>query len=227
MIKTKIDIPNLYYNNSVSFCFLVTRDLSKEHIWKKWFDKLKEIGLKYNIYVHCSKPNNIKSKWLQKYLIPYNIPTAWDFHMEAELELLNHALVTTNDSWFINLSETTVPFISPKKFKKIFDEYKTNTILGYRRPWWDVEYENRANLSKFPKKARYGNGEWCVICNEDMRSIAYVWNNTDIVTTMMEEPHADESIFAVTLYIIPMNLKMNIQKKIRKLLKNLRKMNRF
>ena len=54
---------------------------------------------------------------------------------------------------------------------------------------------------KFPPSARLGSSEWCVLCNEDMRSIIYAWNNTEIINTIMEKPHADESIFSVTLYL--------------------------
>ena len=80
MIPSSFKIPNLYYNDSVAFCFIVTKDLSKEYIWKEWFYNL---DVPYNIYVHTSNPKNIKSKWLQKYLIPYNILTSWDDHMVA------------------------------------------------------------------------------------------------------------------------------------------------
>jgi hypothetical protein len=180
---------------------MVTKDLSKEHVWRRWLQALDILGVKYNIYVHCSDPSVIKSEWLKKYIIPVSLPTAWDFHMDAELTLLEYALDKTNDAWFINLSETTVPYVSPQKFQKMFKEFSTNTILSYRKPWWNVKEENRANLQLFPAKARFGNSEWCVICNEDMRTIVYVWKKTEIINTMMKEPHADESIFSVTLYL--------------------------
>lgn len=198
MFPSSIKLPNLYYNDSVAFCFMVTKDLSKEEIWIKWFEKL---NINYNIYVHVSNPNNIKSKWLKKYLIPYNIKTSWNDHMKAELTLLEYALNKSNDSWFINLSETTIPFVSPSKFEKMFNKYKDKTILDYSKIWWDPRREDRGNVYKFPPKARLGNSEWCCICNEDMRTINYIWKHTKIIDTIMEHPHADESIFAVSLYI--------------------------
>ena len=206
-ISTKINVPNLYYNDSVAFLFMVTRDLVKEHIWKKWFESL---PINYNIYVHCSDPTKIKSEWLKKYLIPYNIPTTWNSHMEAELTLYRYALKNTNDSWFINLSETTVPYISPKKFSTFFRELKTKSMLTYKRPWWSKSENNRANLLMFPPDARFGNNEWCVLCNEDVRTIMYLWDYTPIVKTMIDGPHADESIFSVSLYI-GNNFKNNIK----------------
>lgn len=200
-ISIDVKISDLYYDQSVALCFMVTRDLSKEHIWKSWLVELDKVGFKYNIYVHCSKPENIKSKWLKKYLVPFSIPTAWNFHMEAELALLEYALDQTNDAWFINLSETTVPFVSPLKFVQMFIELSKTTLLEHKKPWWDTKHENRANLKLFPAKARWGNSEWCVLCNKDMKSIVYIWKNTDIIDTMMKGAHADESIFSVTLYV--------------------------
>jgi len=185
-------------NNSVAFCFMVTRDLSKEHIWREWFAKLK---IDYNIYVHVSDPDKIKSEWLKQYLIPYNIPTSWNDHMDAELTLLKYAYDQTNDAWFINLSETTVPFVTPKRFKEMFKEYKNKTFLAYKKIWWDPEEDDRGNVHAFPRDAWIGNSEWCVICNEDMKTIIKSWKSNDIISRIMEAPHADESIFAVTLYL--------------------------
>jgi hypothetical protein len=201
MMPSRIELPNLYYNDSIAFCFMVTKDLSKENVWKKWLNELNKLNVKYNIYVHVSDPTKVKSDWLKKYLIPQNIPTWWDDHMDAELTLLKYALDNSNDSWFINLSETTIPMVSPSKFKKMFNNYKNKTILQYKKIWWDPRFQDRGNSLKFPPKARLGNSEWCSICNEDMRVICYMWKNTNIINTIMKKPHADESIFSVSLYI--------------------------
>jgi hypothetical protein len=33
----------------VTFCFLVTRDLSKEHIWREWFEGLSRVGARRHV----------------------------------------------------------------------------------------------------------------------------------------------------------------------------------
>lgn len=197
-IDTNIKIPSLYYEDSVAFLFLVTGDLVKENIWKEWFSNLK---IKYNIYVHCSFPERIKSPWLKQYLIPYSLKTAWNFHMEAELTLYKYALQNSNNAWFINLSETTVPYISPKNFYTLFDTLKTKSLLVYSKPWWKRKFSNRANLNLFKPSDRFGNNEWCVLCNEDVRTIIYLLDHTQIVNIMMKGPNSDESIFSVCLHI--------------------------
>ena len=67
--------------------------------------------------------------------------------------------------------------------------------------WWDTGYNDRGNTSKFSTKARLGNSEWCALCNEDIRTIIYAWDNTQIISTILKKPQADESIFSVTLYL--------------------------
>ena len=54
----------------VTFCFLVTRDLSKEHIWREWFECLARLQFKCAIVVHCSHKDSIRSDWLKQHLIP-------------------------------------------------------------------------------------------------------------------------------------------------------------
>jgi hypothetical protein len=51
----------------VAFCFLVNRDLSKEHIWKQWFSRL---TISHDIFVHASVPAMVKSPWFRQYLLP-------------------------------------------------------------------------------------------------------------------------------------------------------------
>jgi hypothetical protein len=119
--------------------------------------------------------------------------------MEAEMTLFRKAL-TTNDEWFINLSDTTVPFVSPSHFVEMVKEYHTKTLMTFRKPWWNIWKQNRANLKLFDTEARFGNSEWCAICNEDMKLLISLWEKTDIISKMIEKPHADESIFSVGLY---------------------------
>ena len=45
-----------------TFCFLVTQDLSKEHIWREWFEGLKRLQFKCAIVVHCSNKDAIHSE---------------------------------------------------------------------------------------------------------------------------------------------------------------------
>lgn len=79
--------------NDATFCFLVTRDLSKEHIWREWFEGLTRLQFKCAIVVHCSHKDAIRSEWLKQYLIPDECTrdTAWGW-------LLNDVPVRACDS---------------------------------------------------------------------------------------------------------------------------------
>lgn len=69
----------------VTFCFLVTRDLSKEHIWREWFECLARLQFKCAIVVHCSNKDSIHSEWLKQHLIPdeRRRKTAWGWVLNA------------------------------------------------------------------------------------------------------------------------------------------------
>ena len=73
----------------VTFCFLVTRDLSKEHIWREWFEGLARLQFKCAIVVHCSNKDAIHSEWLKQHLIPDECrrKTAWGWVLNAMLSM--------------------------------------------------------------------------------------------------------------------------------------------
>lgn len=60
---------NMRDSADVTFCFLVTRDLSKEHIWREWFEGLNRLQIKCAIVVHCSHKGSIQSEWFAPFAI--------------------------------------------------------------------------------------------------------------------------------------------------------------
>jgi hypothetical protein len=190
--------------DGITFCFLVTKDLVKENIWRLWFDELRKLKIKYRILTHCSYYENIKSPWLRATLIPkeYIKETRWEYHSAASLSLYTYAKNMTNSCWYTFHSESCVPFVSPKRFAEYYNNYKNNTLMSYRKIWWDPKKINRANLYLLPEVFHYANHEWLILCREDLESILNLsQNNMELTRQMISAPAADESLVSVFLKI--------------------------
>jgi hypothetical protein len=74
--------------------------------------------------------------------------------------------------------------------------------MNWRKAWWNVEYHKRANLKKLPDKLRLANDPWFVLKREHVICITkYINLKTDIVKTICDGGLANESLFAIILYI--------------------------
>lgn len=199
--------------NQVSFCFLTTGDLKKENIWIQWFKELENLNFQFSIFVHCSNPNKITSEWFKKYILPpeYIKPTKWGYLMIASMYLYDYALQNSNSNWYINISETHVPFVSPKKFIEYYNNYKNKTILSYCNIWWDVYKHNKGGLRLIEPQHRWSHQQWCIINKNDMIDILKLCKqNHDIVNKTILAPSADESVIGVYLsYLNKLNNVIN------------------
>lgn len=154
----------------VSFCFLVTKDLNKEHIWRSW---LNNIDISYSVYVHCSNPNNITSPWLRSFIIPQNkiAPTSWGKLGQAIYNLFEEACTTSNADWYTINSESCVPIIPAAKFSELCKKNADKSILPYCNAWWNINTNNRGNLSKFSKEYHLGHSGWYILTCADVKDI--------------------------------------------------------
>ena len=193
----------------VTFCFLVTKDLIKEHIWRTWLDRLKVLGLNINVVTHCSPAHkvNIKSDWLKATLIPANYlcDTEWGWLTKATLSMYKYALENTKAEWYSIHSETCVPFISPEKFIENFHLYKQKTFLSHCKAWWTPtrSRNDRANLHLLPSEYHLAHSQWCILCLEDLSAIVKLAEKEQQLTAIITSGHtADESILAIFLFKI-------------------------
>ena len=192
-------------NNSITFCFLVTNDLSKEELWIQWFNELKKYNIFVNIFTHCSQPSNIKSEWLKKTLVSkeYIKPTQWGFIIDATFSLYKYSIEKSDSSWFSIHTETCVPIISSAKFAEYFHKYKNNSLLDYCKIWWDPTKINRGNLHFIPKEHHYAHQQCCILCKEDIKQILMLAEKEkELVKIIASAPCGDESIIAVFLSIV-------------------------
>ena len=182
-----------------TFCFLVTRDLVKEALWRSWFEELTSLGFTYSIATHCSDPSQIKSEWLRSTLIPINIPTSWEFHTYATLALYNHVFTHSESKWITLHSESCVPIVSAKQFVDMSAKYSNKSILNHSPIWWDPAKIGRANLIGVPPQFRIAHQEWCILTREDLAVVLRVAANTEFTKKILSGPAADESFVGVCL----------------------------
>jgi hypothetical protein len=194
---------------SVTFCFLVTRDLVKEHIWRQWFDRLAALDFKFNIITHVSpvQKDLVCSDWLRQTLLPdnYLCDTAWAWLMQAELALYNYAVRYKPAAWYTLHSESCVPFVTPEKFIEQFKQYKAHTFLSYSKAWWTPTPvpNDRANLHLLPTDYHWAHPQWSILCHADLEKLLELAATDQDLTAILLKGHtADESFLAIYLYKI-------------------------
>ena len=187
----------------VALCFLINynNELKKEQIWRDWIEPNKDI---IDVHIHFNKKIPIKSKWIHKHAIPMDfvIDTSYYHVVPAYLAVLQFAYNKNNQTqWFCMLTESCVPIISPDQFRRLFTDNHENTILSWRKAWWNVDFHKRANLRYFKPDMRIGHDPWFVLSRSDvLRIISYPINNQHVYHLICKGGLANESIFAMILH---------------------------
>jgi hypothetical protein len=192
-----------------TFCFLVTKDLNKEHIWRAWFDRLRELNFKFKVITHCSLnyKKNIHSDWLNQTVLPdeYLHETKWAWILKALLSMYKYAITHSPSSWYTFHSESCVPLISPEKFIENFIKFKHNTFLGHCKAWWTPMncINDRANLHLLPKEYHLAHQHLSILCHEDLTEMISLSESDTQLTNILINGHtADESWIAIFLFKI-------------------------
>ena len=202
-----------------TFCFLVTQDLTKEHIWREWFAGLERLQFKYAIVVHCSLSHaeKIKSAWLRQWCMPDGCmrPTGWGWVVEAMMSMYDYAVQTHPAEWYTLHSESCVPMVSPERFVDIFNKYKQKSFISYDKIWWDPKIVNRANLRMLPPHMHLAHSQWCIFCHEDLSQMVNLSKTNEQIKhmlLMMSRGHAGEESYAAVL-LFNINRLKNVIKK--------------
>jgi hypothetical protein len=193
--------------NDATFCFLITGDLTKEHIWREWFDGLDRLQFKHAIVVHCSlsHKDTIKSEWLKQWLMPDSCmrPTAWGWLVEAMMSMCEYAVQTHPSEWYTLHSESCVPMVSPERFVENFNKYKQQSFVSYDKIWWNPNIVKRANLRMLPQSMHLVHSQWCIFCHEDLSQMVILSKTNEEIKNIFDivsSGHTgDESYAAVLL----------------------------
>ena len=188
----------------VALCFTISYKhiLNKEHIWKEWIEPNKDI---INVYFYYKDLKQIKSEWILKHTIPPNYihETSYFFVIPAYMSLMNFAVKhDANNQWFCMLTDSCCPIISPKKFRYLFYNYYNQSIISWKKPWWNVDFHKKANLRLLPENLRLANDPWFVMKRENVLQCLYFINKEQKLTQLVcSGGLANESLFAIILQV--------------------------
>jgi hypothetical protein len=187
----------------VALCFIIsyTQTVNKEQIWIDWIEPNKDI---INVYFHYKNYSEIKSEWIKKHSIHPKCIVETDYMHIAPAYLVLMSFAMNHDAqnqWFCFLTDSCAPIISPLKFRELFFENYSKTIMSWRNAWWNTKFCKRANLQLFKEEFHLANDPWFVMKREDVKkSIVYSNVNAHIFKTLCSGEVANESIFAIMLY---------------------------
>jgi hypothetical protein len=196
--------------NDATFCFLVTQDLTKEHIWREWFEGLERLQFKFAIVVHCSAShkNKVKSDWLKRHFLPdeHMRDTEWGWIVSALMSMHEYAIAMHPAAWYSSHTETCVPMVSPEKFIDVFNKHKQNSFVSYCKAWWNPLKVKRANLHLLSPEMHLAHSSWCIFCHEDLHQIVNLPKTDErikhVLNTVILGHVADESYAAIMLLVI-------------------------
>lgn len=187
----------------IALCFIINynNDLVKEQLWKDWIHSNNDI---INVYFHYNNKIPIKSEWIKKHAIPeeYIQNTSYFHVVPAYMSILQFAFNDNkNIQWFCLLTESCVPIVSPRKFRRLYNNTYNRSILAWRKAWWNVNFHKRANLRYFQENMRLGHDPWFVLKRNDvLRCISYSLTNKRLYNLICQGGLANESLFAIILY---------------------------
>lgn len=186
----------------IALCFIISYEhvLYKENIWKEWIEPNKDI---INVYFFYNDLKKIKSKWIYQNTIPpkYICHTSYYHVVPAYLSILNFALLNDKkNKWFCYLTDSCCPIISPRKFRKLFEENYTKSIMKYTRAHWNIDIHRRANLNQLSKEYHLANDPWFILTRENaIDCINFALNENKLCNLICQGGLANESIFAIIL----------------------------
>ena len=105
----------------IAFLFLTIDQPYFTQAWEKYFENNQE---KYNIYIHPKNKDSITHKLFKNNIVPNIKTTNWGFLIEAQISLLETALLQDKDNKkFILVSDSCLPI---KNFDDLYNFLNTN-----------------------------------------------------------------------------------------------------
>lgn len=187
----------------IALCFIISynHNLNKEYIWRKWIEPNKDI---INIYFYYKDIKKITSPWILENVVDasYIYETSYLHVIPAYLSVLSYARKSSfQNQWFCILTESCCPIISPQKFRWLFQEYNSLSIMNWRPAWWNIYLQKRANLLLIPISLHLANDPYFVLNRNDVkRCLQFPQKNFTLFKTICDGGLANESLFAIIFY---------------------------
>lgn len=186
----------------VALCFIISyqHKLNKEKLWINWIEKNKDI---INVYFHYKDYNLIKSNWIKKHCIPPKLIQKTSYYdvVPAYMSILSFAFEHDKENkWFILLTDSCVPIISPEKFRYLFYKNYYNSIIRIRPSFWNIDIHQRANLKYLNSIYHLTNDPWFLLTrNHVHKCMIFIALKNNIYQLVVSGGLANESIFAIML----------------------------
>jgi len=187
----------------IALCFIISynHNLNKEAIWRKWIEQNKDI---INVYFYYKDLKKITSPWILQHVVDttYIRETSYLHVIPAYLSVLSYARKASfQNKWFCILTESCCPIISPRKFRWLFQECNNLSIINWRKAWWNIHLQKRANLLLIPVSLHLANDPYFVLTRHDVsRCFQFTHKNFSLFKTICDGGLANESLFAIIFY---------------------------
>ena len=144
----------------IALCFLTYDNLSQPKLWKNF------INSKYNIYIH----NKDKfTGFFEQYCIHNKVKTKWgDISLiKATLNLFEVAFQTTENKYFVLLSDKCIPLYSANDIYNNIKNLDNNLILSYNLH--RKRYNSLADKSFFNKNTFMKQNQWMILKRDTVK----------------------------------------------------------
>lgn len=135
----------------IAFLFLTLDNVNWPSIWNKYFEGYEKY---YNVYVHPKNPDKVTIPWMKENIIKNLVPTEWGIIVNAYINLLEEAIKDPDNTKFVTISESCIPFQNFSKFYNFLknDDSKTSYIKSLTIKKYD--WEERIKTQKDYKKIK-------------------------------------------------------------------------
>jgi hypothetical protein len=185
----------------IALCFLVSHELNKEALWRKWVDQT--TGCR--VFFHCQRPFLVQSEWIRSHMVKPQ-KTSYYHVIPAYLALIEAALgYSDSDSnsdvrWFCFLTESCVPIVSPEVFLERFSKDADKSLLRWSPAAHNVQLHRRANLRLLPLPWRLCHDPWFVLTRRHAVVVMrFAFEQKRLLRVICNGGLANESLFAIIL----------------------------
>jgi hypothetical protein len=189
--------------DKIAFLFLTRNNLKRPEIWESF---LKGNESRYTIYCHPKEPEKVSDALLKPNIIPENIETCWGCigTVEANIVLMQNALLDSKNKHFILVSESCIPIAS---FNNIYNKLTDKTYISVFQEHLD-RYDSCSNKI-FPKSEFTKHCAQGIIFNRN-HAKSLVDTKTKYLDDWKNVHCVDEHYFSNILRILDNNFNNNI-----------------
>jgi len=161
-------IQSIPLKKKIAFLFLTVGELKQVQVWKRFFQGYDDL---ISIYNHSKYPDKLSEKsFLRRFHISSHIETQWAniSLVRASVLLLQEALQSCDNEWFILCSETCMPIVV---FSKLYNFLEKSPNVSYfcfnpsykETKEWDRRYQRIRNKQKITPDDFMKADQWWIL----------------------------------------------------------------